>query len=205
MERDPNDRFEGTGPRTPQPATGPGSRASQGTSRQMAGAMTGQEEGTTEQGIDTAKETANQAADQTKHKVDQLADTTKQKVNQVADQAKQKVGQAREKATQFKSTVADKLDQGADKLRQKTASAASDMQQSTTGNGATAEATKMNKMGGAVAGGMEKTADWLRTADLESVRHDIEHQVRSHPGRALVVALGLGYVVGRMFSSGHEG
>lgn len=204
MERDPQDRFEATGPRTPQPAAG--SRASQSASSQMMGATSGQEHGSAEQGIDTAKEKVNQTADQTKQKVNQLADTTKQKVNKVADQAKEKVGQAKEKATQLKVSLADKLDEGADKLRQKTASATSEMQQSATGNGATSEATHtMNKMGGAVASGMEKTADWLRTADMESVRNDLEHQVRAHPGRSLVVALGLGYVIGRLFSSGNEG
>lgn len=216
MERDPNDRFGGTGPRTPQSAE-PGGRETQSASRQMSGTMTGREEGATEQGIDTAKQKANQAADQTRTKVNQLADTTKQKVNQaadkaketanqVADQAKQTVGQAKEKATQLKATLADKLDQGADKLRQKTASTTSEMQPSGAGDGATAEASQtMNRVGGAVAGGMEKTADWLRTADFESVKTDLEHQVRSHPGRSLVVALGLGYVLGRLFSSSSEG
>ena len=46
---------------------------------------------------------------------------------------------------------------------------------------------------------MQNTANWLRTADANSMRTGIEQQVRTNPGRTLLVALGIGYVLGRVF------
>ena len=48
-----------------------------------------------------------------------------------------------------------------------------------------------------VAGGMEATAGWLRETDLDSVKTGIERQVKEHPGRTLLVAVGLGYLLGK--------
>lgn len=44
----------------------------------------------------------------------------------------------------------------------------------------------------------ERTAEWLRTADVASVKAELEQQVRTKPGRALLIALGVGYVLGRL-------
>jgi hypothetical protein len=55
----------------------------------------------------------------------------------------------------------------------------------------------MAQMSGQVAGGMEKTADWLRDADLDGLRMGIEQQVKEHPGRTLLIAAGLGYLLGK--------
>ena len=56
----------------------------------------------------------------------------------------------------------------------------------------------MTNVQDSVARGMEKSADWLRNGDLKS---DIERQVRENPGRSLLIALGLGYVIGKAFRS----
>jgi len=50
-----------------------------------------------------------------------------------------------------------------------------------------------------VAGGMQATADWLRDADLDSMRVGVERQVKEHPGRTLLIAVGLGYLLGKAF------
>jgi hypothetical protein len=50
-----------------------------------------------------------------------------------------------------------------------------------------------------VAGGMHSAADWLRDADLDGIKSGIEHQVQEHPGRTLLVAVGLGYLIGKAF------
>ena len=50
-----------------------------------------------------------------------------------------------------------------------------------------------------VAGGMEKSAEWLRDADIDSLKSGIEHQVKEHPGRTLLIAVGVGYLLGRAF------
>lgn len=114
------------------------------------------------------------------------------------------VGRAKEKigarASELKSTLADRLEQGAEKLRQRAHGG--------TGQyaGATAEGTvgvsqneKMTQVADRVAGGMQSTANWVRNADLETVKGDLERQVKDHPARSLLVAVGLGYVLGKAF------
>jgi hypothetical protein len=46
---------------------------------------------------------------------------------------------------------------------------------------------------------MLTTADWVRNADMESVKGDLERQVKEHPARSLIVAVGLGYLLGKAF------
>lgn len=189
MERDAHDSFEATGPGASQPTTGATGGSQSPIAHDIPGTM-GEEQrgGRMGQGVDAAR----------------------QKMERVADQAKQKAGQTAEqmkdKASQLKVTLADKLDSGADKLRHRTQSAAGELEQTMGGNGATTQMEETtDKVSGAVATGMEKTADWLRTADLDTMRADIEQQVRAKPGRSILVALGLGYVLGRIFRSGRQG
>ena len=118
-----------------------------------------------------------------------------------ADQARattqKKFGQVKEKARELQATLADRLDAGAQKIRQRQPSAplagAPD-----GGSVAAASPDRMANVQDSVARGMEKSADWLRNGDLKS---DIERQVRENPGRSLLIALGLGYVIGKAFKS----
>ena len=57
----------------------------------------------------------------------------------------------------------------------------------------------MAQVNNKVASGMESTADWLRDADLNNLRTGIERQVKEHPGRTLLIAAGLGYLIGKAF------
>jgi len=110
-----------------------------------------------------------------------------------ADQAKAKLGQVRDKAREIQSTLADRLDAGAEKLRQRKQSAT--LASATEGSSVSAPAdTRMTNVQDSVARGMNKSADWLRNGDLKA---DIERQVRENPGRSLLIALGLGYVLGK--------
>jgi hypothetical protein len=52
-----------------------------------------------------------------------------------------------------------------------------------------------------VAAGMDASAEWLRDADLDSIKVGLERQVKEHPGRTLLIAAGLGYLIGRAFRS----
>ena len=62
-----------------------------------------------------------------------------------------------------------------------------------------AQNDKMTQVADKVAGGMQSTANWVRNADLDTVKGDIERQVKEHPARSLLVAVGLGYVLGKAF------
>ena len=48
-----------------------------------------------------------------------------------------------------------------------------------------------------VVDGAHAATDWVKQADIDSIKSGIEEQVRTHPTRSLLVALGLGYVLGR--------
>jgi hypothetical protein len=118
-------------------------------------------------------------------------------VEQVKAGAQEKLGKAKEKARELQSTLADRLDAGAEKLRQRSqgntlAAATAD------GTAAVATDDRMAKVNDSLASGMTKSADWLRNGDLKA---DIEHQVRENPGRTLLIALGVGYLLGKAFRS----
>ena len=111
------------------------------------------------------------------------------------------VGSAvRERAGTMKDSLADALESGADKLRQRGS-------QSSTDQGTLAAATsagtvstsdgRVAQVTDRVASGMDKTAGWLRDADLDGLRTGIETQVKEHPGRTLLIAAGLGYLLGK--------
>jgi hypothetical protein len=108
---------------------------------------------------------------------------------------KEKIG---ERAGELKSSLADRLEQGAEKLRQR-AHGGQYAGATAEGGIAVAENDKMAQVADKVAGGMQNTANWVRNADLESVKGDIERQVKDHPARSLLVAVGLGYLLGKAF------
>jgi hypothetical protein len=131
-----------------------------------------------------------------------------------ADRARDFAGTAKEKAADVGSTVrqragtlkdslADVLDSGADRLRQRggAQSGQSGQLAVATDIGSTpAQAdARVTQVTTRVAGGMEATADWLRETDLDAMKVGIERQVKDHPGRTLLVAVGLGYLLGKAF------
>ena len=141
-------------------------------------------------------------------------------------QAKERLGQARDRAVDIKhsveSSLAERLEQGAQRLRARRNAARNAVAGSgsigaqgihTTGPGSPAyvgpEGTsatgtagvaqqRTDKLETSVARGMEKTADWLRDGDL---RTSVEQEVRKNPARSVAIALGLGYLLGKVFKN----
>lgn len=138
-------------------------------------------------------ERASDLKDQAADKLSQARDVAGEKLGQAREMAGERLGQAREKATELKATLADKLDQGAEALRNRQQGGAP---QFGGANGGTVGATdSLNKYAAPAATAMEKTAEFLRgEGDLKSA---IEEQVRTAPGRTLLIAVGLGYVLGK--------
>ena len=106
----------------------------------------------------------------------------------------------RDRAGQMKDSLADALESGADKLRAK----AGTQDQGGALAGATGSSSvaleadgRVAAVSNRVAGGMDATADWLRQADLDGLRASVEQQVKEHPGRTLLIAAGLGYLLGK--------
>ena len=57
--------------------------------------------------------------------------------------------------------------------------------------------TKVAAVSEKVAGSMEATAEFLREADLDGIKESIEAQVKEHPARTLLIAAGIGYLLGK--------
>jgi delta 1-pyrroline-5-carboxylate dehydrogenase len=117
------------------------------------------------------------------------------RVDQAKSTVQDKYSQVKDKARELQSTLADRLDAGAEKLRQRNQNATL---AAATGESTTSVATddRVANVQDSVARGMQKSADWLRNGDLKA---DIERQVRENPGRTLLIALGVGYILGKAF------
>lgn len=131
------------------------------------------------------------------------ADDLKRSAQDRAEMAREKFGEAGSKAREMKSkleqTLADRLEAGATKLRDRGTSGAggagaSDMTPAYAGGAASASAADAGGAQENVAKGMQATADWLRNGDLKGT---IEEQARTNPARTLLVALGVGYLLGK--------
>jgi ElaB/YqjD/DUF883 family membrane-anchored ribosome-binding protein len=103
----------------------------------------------------------------------------------------------REKAGNAKNKIANALESGADRLR---GNSGGTLAGATTAGTTSLEGDgRLSQVSDRVAGGMQATADWLRDADIDGLKTGIERQVKEHPGRTLLIAAGLGYLLGRAF------
>lgn len=114
----------------------------------------------------------------------------------VAD-VKSSIGDAestiQEKASHLKGTLADKLESGAESLRSRSTNTGG------LDNAVSATKQKVAGAGERIATGMEQTAGWLRGSDMASMQQGLEKQVKENPARTLLIAAGVGYLLGRAF------
>jgi len=126
----------------------------------------------------------------------------------IADRARDLAGNAKDRLAGVGSTVregagtakdklAGALEAGADKLRQRGGRGQLSGSPGSTDVAVTSDG--VSQVTERVAGGMQATADWLREADLDTMRAGVERQVKEHPGRTLLIAVGLGYLLGKAF------
>ena len=117
------------------------------------------------------------------------------RLSQAKGAASDRLGQVREKAGELKTTLADKLEAGASSLR----SQGGPQLAAVGGAGsATASSDPMARISGPAADAMQKTAEFLRDGDLKAT---IENQVRTNPARTLLIAVGVGYLLGKALRS----
>lgn len=105
----------------------------------------------------------------------------------------------RERAGQAKNSLADALEAGAERLRSR---GGGQQLAGTTGYSegtVTTDGGRVADIGQRVAGGLQTSADWLREADIDGLRQGVEKQVKENPGRTLLIAVGLGYLLGKAF------
>jgi ElaB/YqjD/DUF883 family membrane-anchored ribosome-binding protein len=112
---------------------------------------------------------------------------------QVYDSADESPASVRDRAVQMKTQLADKLETGAGRLRQRATNTKK------LDNAISTTKQRVVETSDRVATGMERSADWLRNANVTSFQQGLERQVRDNPGRTLLIAGAIGYLLGRAF------
>lgn len=107
----------------------------------------------------------------------------------------------RDRAGLAKDKLAGALEAGAERLRERSQSSGGAALAGATADGATSIQGdgRIAQVSDRLAGGMERSAEWLRDAEIDGIKSGIENQVKEHPGRTLLLAVGLGYLLGRAF------
>ena len=120
--------------------------------------------------------------------------TTGDKLRDAKSAAADKLGALKGKASNLSANLADRLEAGAEKLRQRGQTNQFAGVGGETSVGATDD--QMAALTNRLAGGLQGTADALRNGDLKG---SIETQVRDNPARTLLIAVGVGYLLGKAF------
>ena len=113
----------------------------------------------------------------------------------VSGRVKSVASTVKQKASTIPSMLADGLEAGAQALRQNR------LATSPGSDGATAASSSDSSIAAVtdtLADGMQSSAEWLRDADLDKLKSGVEQQVKEHPARSLLVALGAGYLIGKV-------
>lgn len=128
-----------------------------------------------------------------------LTDRAKNIASSAGDKLAGAGSTVRDKAGTWKNSLADALESGAEKLRTQGAGGGQLAGASATGgsDAMIADGSRVQGATNQIAGGLQASADWLRDADLDSMKSGIERQVKEHPGRTLAIAVGVGYLLGK--------
>jgi hypothetical protein len=129
-----------------------------------------------------------------------LADRARDIAGSAQDRLADVGSTVRDRAGSMKDSLANALDSGADKLRNRASGSSDGQLAGATSAGDVAMSDgRMAQVSDKVAGGMHSAASWLRDADLDGLKSGVERQAREHPGRTLLVAVGIGYLIGKAF------
>lgn len=105
-------------------------------------------------------------------------------------------GSGKERVAGIPEMLADGLEAGADALRQRRLAPTTAGRSRVT---ALVNDPTIAPVSDSLAAGMQTSADWLRDADIDKLKEGVEKQVKEHPGRSLLVALGAGFLIGKIF------
>jgi ElaB/YqjD/DUF883 family membrane-anchored ribosome-binding protein len=145
-----------------------------------------------------AQNTADNLADRAKQAGEKASDIAQQatdKVKQVADDLRSKdpseiVSDAREKVAEVGAATADRVDSAMTTTGEQMSNLAQTVREKAPEGKAGEVATK-------AADALERGGEYLQTADLQVVRGDLERVIREHPIEALLVGVGVGYLLAR--------
>lgn len=111
----------------------------------------------------------------------------------ITGRVKSVASSVKDKAADIPSIIADGLEAGAKALRHNRPAS----ETSASGSVALANDSTITAVTDTLASGMQSSADWLREADFDKVKDGVEKQVKEHPARSLLIALGAGYLIGK--------
>jgi ElaB/YqjD/DUF883 family membrane-anchored ribosome-binding protein len=207
MDRNPNDLYgtpgasgSGANPQNTGADFGVGGTgASRSSEYGGTGASRGSDFETTPEFGRAETATGRELADTTTEESQRLRERAREKLGHARETASEKLGEAHRKAHDFKLRFADKLDAQAERLRARGTSTTSGFSSADEGMSAlSTNDSQRSRVGDKLAGGMHSTADWLRHNDLDSMKRNVEEQVRTNPGRSLLVAAVAGYLIGKV-------
>jgi hypothetical protein len=113
----------------------------------------------------------------------------------VSGRVKSVASSVKQKASTIPALLADGLEAGAEALRQRRPSPNS----TTPGTSvAVVNDSGIDAVTDTLATGMQSSAEWLRDADIDKLKSGVEKQVKEHPARSLLVALGAGFLIGKI-------
>ena len=126
--------------------------------------------------------------------LDGVADESSTLGTKIADTAKQ----MKDKVSDFGRSTADKIDENRDAAAsglQKAATALHDNAGSLPGGG------KVSGLAHDAANTLTSTANYVRDHDVNKMMADVESLVKNNPGPSLLVAVGIGFLLGRAFTN----
>ncbi|HJQ11460.1 MAG TPA: hypothetical protein VJ840_10575 [Gemmatimonadaceae bacterium] len=112
----------------------------------------------------------------------------------ITDRLKSVGSSVKDKAAGLPGLLADGLEAGAKALKQRQPAAAGAEGTSVS----VSSDSNITAVTETLATGMQSSADWLREADIEKLKTGVENQVKEHPARSLLIALGAGYLIGKV-------
>jgi hypothetical protein len=115
----------------------------------------------------------------------------------VSGRVKSMATSVKQKASTIPALLADGLEAGAEKLRQQRLSTSVESAATPGSSVTVANDSSITAVTETLASGMQSSAEWLRDADLDKLKSGVEKQVKEHPARSLLVALGAGYLIGK--------
>lgn len=98
------------------------------------------------------------------------------------------------RAQGFKERVSEKADMATSRVGRKIESVSQAMRERAPEEG------RMHGAASAVADRLERMGSYLQRSDVQAMTEDLSASVRRHPVRSALVAVGIGYLLGRIFT-----
>ena len=124
---------------------------------------------------------------------DSLTGATETESGGIKGKLKSVGSSVKDKAAGLPGLLADGLEAGARALKQRQPAAAGADETAVTVTNDSSVAAVTDTL----ASGMQSSADWIRDADIDKLKDGVEKQVKEHPARSLLIALGAGYLIGK--------